>query len=276
MKMKIFGLIGLAGLMGLAACDRIAPEEYTVPVGGDTPQEWRGQRVYVEKYTGPRCVNCPAADRTLEAAHGVFGDHLVVVSVNSKTEQFGAPYSGEPDMRTAVGGEWESYWGDNMSLPAAFINRTAEQYNGAMSNIVGGVQEVVYGEPSATVEVSAELDGQTVGIDVDVEVLKALSGTVNLSLIVVEDSVAYAQLDGGTRVEGYVHNHMLRDVVGGTWGWALDLEGTAGERLSLSRSYTFTNADIVPANCKIVALLTDAATKEVLNCAECRISDESW
>lgn len=270
---RILMAMGFAALTALAACDRIAPEEYTVPMGGGDAPEWKGQRVYVEKYTGPRCVNCPAADRTLEAAHGVFGERLVVVSVNSKNDAFGAPYSGEPDMRTAVGGEWESYWGENMSLPVAFINRKSTQYSGAMSNIVGGIEGAVYAEPSVTVEVGATLSGTDVTIDVDIEVLKAMTGTVNLSLIVVEDSLAYKQLDGGAMVDGYVHNHMLRDVVGGTWGSALELDGTVGERKSLSRSYSFAGSVMVPANCKIVAMLTDAATKEVLNCAECRVEE---
>ncbi len=268
MKTRFLTLTVLAAAM-VAACDRIDPTEYTIPTGQD--REWNGQRVYIEKYTGPKCSNCPAADRTLEAAHEVYGDRVVVVSVNSMTDQFGAPMTGYPDMRTSVGAEWETYWGVS-NFPTAYIGRrSGTQYTGAMSNIVGGIEQVVWQEPKVGVEVEALLNGNEVAIDVDVEVLQAIEGDVNLSLIVTEDSLAYWQLDGSAPNAEYVHNHMLRDVVGGTWGTALGLEGTAGERKSLSRTYTVTNDDIKPLNCHIVALVTDAATKEVLNCAECRV-----
>lgn len=268
MKTRLLTFMALAAAM-LAACDTIDPSEYTIPTGQD--RQWNGQRVYIEKYTGPRCTNCPSADRTLESAHAVYGDRMVVVSVNSKTDQFGAPMTGYPDMRTDVGAEWETFWGVS-NFPTAYINRSgATQYIGAMSNIVGGIDQVVWQQPQVAVEVEAALSGNTVAIDVDVEVLQALGSAANLSLIVIEDSLAYWQLDGSSPNAEYVHNHMLRDVVGGTWGAALDLAGTVGERKSLSRTYTVSAAIENPLNCHIVALVSDAATKQVLNCAECRV-----
>ena len=78
--------------MCVVSCDKIEPGNYTVYAGA--PVVWEPgtafdavQRAYVEKYTGPKCSNCPLADVTLDAAHGQFGDRLAIVSINHPTGQ---------------------------------------------------------------------------------------------------------------------------------------------------------------------------------------------
>lgn len=264
--------MGLMGMMLVAACDKIPPEEYTIAAGGSGQQWAEGAVAYVEKYTGPRCTNCPEADRTLEAAHHIYGDRLVVVSVNTMSDAFGAPMTGNPDMRTEDGAVWEQHWGIS-SFPTAYVGRSGSQYTGDMRNITGGIEAVLTVAPSFSVSVSAAATGSSLAIDTEVKTLADYDGAVTLTLVLTEDSLAYWQLDGSTPNPNYVHNHMLRDVVTEPWGKSF-APAAAGASATDHTDYTVTNGDIVVENCNIVALVCDAASHKVLGCGQCRVSDE--
>lgn len=268
---KILMTMGLAGLMSLAACDKIDSDEYTVFAGSTA--EWTDgtavqnpvQRAYVEKYTGPRCTNCPAADRTLEALHEVQGSKLVIVSVNTKTDQFGAPMSGYPDMRTEDGAVWEDFWGVS-GFPTAYVNRdNSTAYTGAMASIGAAVQAVCDQNPVVALEGEVSGNGQ-ISVHVNLEFKQAYTDPLTLSLVLVQDSLAYWQIDGTTAVTDYVHNHMLRDVITDVWGADIDCTGAAGECRQATFSYTLPEG---MENWHVVALVSDKATRRVINSVQC-------
>lgn len=271
---KIFALLSLSVLL-VAACDKIELGEngtYSVFAGSNatwtdgTTIENPVQRAYVEKYTGPRCTNCPDADRTLDAAHEQFSSQLVIVSVNSKTE-LGQTLPSEPDMCTEDGSVWESSW-NIPNLPAAFINRTNTDnpYTGAMSNIVADIQQAIDQQPVVALKasVSGDID---VAIDINLQFLQDYTDPVVLSLILIQDSLAYFQIDGSDFVTDYIHNHMLRDVITDAWGADIECTGAAGE--SRKATFHYTLPENVRENWHIVALVSDKATRRVLNSAEC-------
>lgn len=262
-------------------CDKIEPGEngdYTIFAGSTaswtdgTPVATPVQCAYVEKYTGPKCSNCPSADITLEAAHEQYGDQLVLVSINHPTGQ-GVPFSGEPDLRTDDGNAWDTYFGIN-AIPAAYINRnTATQYQGAMSNIIGDIGTALQATPTVAIEVSATRSAK-IDISVNLQFLEAYSAPVTLTLAITEDGLAYKQLmPDGTRQDDYVHNHMLRDVITDVWGVDIDCTGNAGECRAATFSYNPTNGDINLENCHIVAFVSDKASRVVLNSASCIIEN---
>ena len=269
-------LIILAATMFFAACDKIAPDDYTTSVGGDG-DEWRNanvRRVYVEKYTGPKCPNCPAADVTLTAAHERFGDRLVIISVNHPTGQ-GEPFAGEPDMRTDAGNAWDSHFGIN-AIPAAYIDRnTATQYSGGMSNIIADIESTLKQSPQVGVELTATADGNTISITADVTLFSQIAGGLTLTLALTEDSLSYRQINGSEIEDNYVHNHMLRAVITDTWGNDIPVDGNAGEHVIGTFSHTLGDGDIDNlANCHIVALVSRKSDMRVLNSAECSIAGE--
>ena len=241
MKKIFLGIIGLMGLMGLTtACDKIEEGEYTVYDGAvvswtaGSPIANPVQRAYVEKYTGPRCSNCPTADATLAAIHN---ENVVVVSINHPTGQ-GMPFPGEPDMRTDGGTAWDQYFGIN-AIPAAYINRDrTTQYLGEMGNIVSALNTALGQEPTVALEVSA-VHGAKVDITVDLQFLRSYSNPVTLTAAIVEDSLVYKQLLPDNSVdETYAHNHMLRKVITGFWGRDIEANGSEGEALRGTLSFT--------------------------------------
>lgn len=276
MKKIFLGIIGLMGMMGLmTACDKIDSSEYTVYDGAVV--NWTAgsgianpvQRVYVEKYTGPKCSNCPMADQTLATIHN---DRVVMVSINHPTGQ-GVPFPGEPDMRTDGGTAWDQYFGIN-AIPAAYINRDrTTQYLGDMSTIVGAINSALNETPTVALEVSAAANGK-VEIEVEMQFLRQYDGAVTLTAAIIEDSLEYKQLlPDGTMQEDYAHHHMLRKVITGFWGRDIEANGTEGEALRGTLSFTPAE-DINLANSHIVVFVSDKSSRKVLNCASCGISYE--
>ena len=270
MKKTIISLCATALLF--AACDKIPVDQYTVGTDGSGSQ-WTNanvHRVYVEKYTGPKCPNCPAADVTLNEAHHRFGDRLVIISVNHPVGQ-GVPFPGDPDLRCDDGTTWDNYFGIN-AIPAAYINRDkSKQYTGPMSTITSDIETVINQAPQAGVEVTATASGDSISITVDVELFRQMNDGLTLTLALTEDSLVYRQSNNSEIDDNYVHNHMLRDVITDVWGNDIPMEGNVGEHKIGQFTYVVTNNDILLQNCHIVALVSRKSDRYVLNCAECTI-----
>lgn len=266
------GVIGIVGMMG---CDKIESEEYTVYDGAVITWSTGNaianpvQRAYVEKYTGPRCNNCPTADVTLGNIHNA---RVVMVSINHPTGQ-GLPYPNQPDLRTDGGTAWDQYFGIN-AIPAAYINRNMEnQYLGDMGTIGGGIDAALGATPVVALEATAT-SGSRIDVDINLEFLEDYSDPVTVTVALVEDSLKYRQLmPDGSIDDEYVHNHMLRKVVTGFWGRDVETSGKAGEALKGSLSFS-APADVVLENSHVVVFISDKSSRRVINCASSTISNQ--
>lgn len=267
--------MSLIGLMSFTGCDKIEPDQYTIYAGPQIVWEQGDATVapvqcaFVEKYTGPRCPNCPAADETLDAAHRQYGDRLVMVSINHPKGQ-GEPFPNQPDLRTVDGTAWDNYFGIN-AIPAAYLNRrTATQYSGAMSNINADIATAIAESPAVGVSVTATNNDGKVDITVNVVFAQTITTPLTMTLALTEDSLAYRQINGNEIINDYVHNHMLRDVITDVWGADIDCIGAAGEARKATITYTLPS-EVVAANCNIVAFVSDKQSREVLNSTACHI-----
>lgn len=263
----------------MAGCDKIDRNEYLTATGGNSAgSDWTNggtQRALVEKYTGPRCINCPLADETLDALHGQYHDNLVIVAITPYDNTMADPFPHQLDPRTAVGTTWAEYFGISR-LPAAYINRDqSTMYDGAMDNIGSAIGTVLAKEPYIDLSISATPDiltddtvGHNVTIKVGIEVLKTIEGPFTFTLLMTEDSLVYRQSspDGGV-ISDYPHNHILRDVLTSTWGEEIPLTGTAGEYRS--KTYNYTVADSINVrNCNFVGFISRKNDRTVINCCQ--------
>lgn len=262
--------------MCVVSCDKIELGNYTVYAGA--PVVWEPgtafdavQRAYVEKYTGPKCSNCPLADVTLDAAHGQFGDRLAIVSINHPTGQ-GVPFPNQPDLRTDDGTAWDTYFGIN-AIPAAYLNRDkAKQYSGSMDNITADISSAIGVSPVVGVDVTASVNNGKVEITASIVFAQAYTQPLTLTLALTEDSLPYKQIMPDNSIEAeYVHNHMLRDVITDVWGADIDCTGAAGEARKTTVTYTVSDPSIKLENCNIVAFVSDKTSRQVLNCAQTHI-----
>ncbi len=264
-----------------ASCDKIEPDangNYTVYAGPEIM--WsegsavadHGHNALVEKYTGPRCSNCPNADAALDAIHESLGSRLVVMSITHYQEE---PLAGL-DTRTDDGGEWARYFGVSYR-PTAMLNRT--NVNGqwdlfvgapAISGIGSSINAVGSEQAKVAIDVTATQTGDSTDITFNVELLADVDYPLNITLAVTEDSLKYPQLTPTGTDPEYSHNHILREVITDLWGVEVTSSASAGKIYQGRIKVALKSVEDVK-NAHIVAFATDAATRQVLNCAQCEV-----
>ena len=266
--------------MFFAACDKIEEDQYLIYSGSTaTWQEGThiaspANRVFLEKYTGMRCTNCPQADTTIAALQATYGNNLVVVAVHA-LDAFAKPYTGNEDLRTEAGNTWVKNFGIN-SLPKILINRNNEQLsaNAAATAIEAELAKT----QTVAMELTTKYNNSTRKVEItpNIEFLQDVEGPLTLTLLITEDSILGKQASGSTHIENYVYNHVLRTAITDLWGVDIETSYNAGECVKGTFNFTlpetWDNGKVpVPAKCHVVAFVSDKNSKQILQSAESRI-----
>ena len=275
--MKKISFLLIACLCLFASCDKV--ETFTV-FSGSTGTWYDGagvadhsQRAFLEKYTGPRCPNCPTADEVISTALGKYGEQLIAIAVHDSS-YFGKPL-GDVDLRTDDGNTWSQFLGvfSAGSYPTARLNRTVSGSSFEVINPVSGfdskIDAILASEPLLALEVGSTLDGRDAAIDVNLEFLNTIAEPTTLTLIIIEDSIVAPQtLPDGSHDEAYVHNHILRDVITDVWGADVDADGQAGTKRYVRFDYQVPETYRLE-HCHIVAFVSYKGSRQIINAAEC-------
>ncbi len=87
---------------------------------GDTSAPPR--TVLLEEFTGVKCVTCPQASERVHELDSIHGERLAVIAYHVH-DILGAPFSGDPDLRTEQGQLlYEQFWTGG-SLPVGMVDR---------------------------------------------------------------------------------------------------------------------------------------------------------
>lgn len=223
-------IIGSICLM-LTACDHIAESdrlydsiiEDIEPIEGqeDDTQETVKRMVLLEDFTGQKCINCPNATKEIELIQELFPNKVAAVAIHGGSNGF----SGNANLvglATETAKEYYNKWGLGDTQPIGMVNRHEPP--------------IIYQEWSATVkkelekpvplrlEGSAALADNTITIQIKAE---GINGTVTgkLQVWLLEDGIkAFQKMPNGTINYDYIHNHVFRTAVNGTWGKDISLE----------------------------------------------------
>ena len=283
----------IAALFVFAGCDKIEPSEdgtYTVYSGA--VGEWEDcealadhtHRVWIEKYTGPRCTNCPTADEVIHdiLEQSQYSGKVVATAIHA-TNVFGYPIGESPDLRIPEGEAWsEFFFGNAAAFPSVILNR---QKNGSTYNVINPTApftsdiDAIIAEPAyVAMAVDAYFDEQAgkLSITSKVELLNDIvfsnpTDDLTLTVLIIEDSlIATQRMPSGGEDEAYVHNHVLRGLVTDKWGLDIDIEHLSGE----ARKVTL-RADLPEGcrkeNCQVVAFVSDKTSRIIYNVATCPI-----
>lgn len=266
----LFGIVVL-----LSSCDKIEPPYYYMQFDEDVTVEFPPldeskvyRKLYMEEFTGHRCVNCPAGHEVIEQLKNQYGDTLVVVGIHYGTlakPQSSGLYT--YDFRTAEGNTLGEYFNID-AIPSAIINRGYE-LGGWQRDEWANVLRNQSREVSAALQLINEYDPelQTVKANVKVTALKRSNVPYNLILFLIEDGVVKPQKNGTENIEDYVHNHVLRATFNQQpMGMQLN-DGAVlepGSSCVYASTLDMSNTDWVPGNCSVVAVLYDYELHEVL------------
>ena len=217
MKVNIF--ISSLLCMLFVACDHIAEGDRLIEVV--TIPTATTRTVLLEDFTGQRCVNCPTGTEVIEQLQEAYGDQLIAVGIHSGPLGFSGNAK-NIGLATDLGDEYYNHWKLEYQ-PVGLVNRQgALNYTDWTAEVVkqlGFVSKI-------KLELEAKLEAEQILIDVKAQ---NLGGDYKgkLQVWVLEDGiVAMQSMPDGTINREYVHNHVLRTAVNGTWGDTVDLKET--------------------------------------------------
>ena len=282
------------------SCDKIDPP-YTEPLNinpGDTSNTGdtavtRLRKVLVEDYTGHTCGNCPKAADAADAVANLYGNKVVILGVHAGF--FATPVPPAPlppgapsgsystDFRTTEGTTYDSpqYFGiSTVGNPNGMINR--KEFNGnrvvSYTNWAGAVQTLLNDSADVGSKIILEYNEATrnVSIKVKAKIYNPVNENLKLILIISESGIISWQTDYGlpnNHVPDYVHNHVMRGTVNGTWGDPfINAMAPAGTFIEKDYSFNLNNA-FVDDNCSVLAIIYKENSLEVVQADEVKIKN---
>jgi thiol-disulfide isomerase/thioredoxin len=193
-----------------------------------------GKNVLLVDFTGQRCVNCPKANEEIEKLQEQYGgDTVIAVGMHSGPPGFKGN-SKVLGLATDLGDTYYNYWGIEYQ-PTGVIDYLGKfDYPAWAATVTEQLQKTT----TVTINATAEGEGTDLHGSVTVEFSDELVRG-NLQLWLVEDSITALQSmpDGSVNKE-YLHMHVFRDAVNGTWGTDLTSINSATWNPTMNYEYT--------------------------------------
>lgn len=219
MKIKnlFLGVATAAMAMAAASCSNIDEGDRLIYV---KPAEV-GRAILIEDFTGQRCINCPTGTEIINGIVDTYGeDNVIAVGVHSGPLGF-AGNSKTVGLMTDTGNEYYTRWDkeNKMGQPWVVFNRKTSP-DSHYNNWAAMVGTIISEKANLSVKIANAYDAATRTLTTTVGA-DGVNGTVNgkLQVWIVEDGVKALQMmpDGSANKE-YIHNHVFRAAVNGTWG----------------------------------------------------------
>lgn len=205
--------------MAAASCSNIDEGDRLIYV---KPAEVE-RAILIEDFTGQKCINCPTGTEIINGIVDTYGeDNVIAVGIHSGPLGF-AGDSKTVGLMTDTGNEYYTRWDkeNKMGQPWVIFNRKTSP-DSHYNNWAAMVGTIISEKANLSVNIANAYDAATrtltttVGAEAD-----GVNGTVNgkLQVWIVEDGVKALQMmpDGKSNKE-YIHNHVFRAAVNGTWG----------------------------------------------------------
>lgn len=241
MKIKnlFLGVATAAMAMAAASCSNIDEGDRLIYV---KPAEV-GRAILIEDFTGQRCINCPTGTEIINSIVDTYGeDNVIAVGVHSGPLGF-AGNSKTVGLMTDTGNEYYTHWDkeNKMGQPWVIFNRKTSP-DSHYNNWAAMVGTIISEKANLSVKIANAYDAATRTLTTTVGA-DGVNGTVNgkLQVWIVEDGVKALQMmpDGKSNKE-YIHNHVFRAAVNGTWGE--DVTVKEGETTTKQYSYKLPEA----------------------------------
>jgi len=253
-----FVIIGFS----LTSCDKVEAPYKEKIVKPNTEK-----KVLLEDFTGHKCVNCPAAHDLAHDLTDAYGeDNLIVVAIHAGF--FATPSNGgfEYDFRTEAGNEYATFYGVQ-AYPSGMVDQVNVSGNYLLDKDQWGAKVAQQFEeiPQIGIGITTNLNGNNLSGEIKMDFLTDINQATSLQIWITEDSIVKPQIIPGGEDEAYVHMHVLRAAINGTWGEELPSANYSAET---SETLSFSNYqlgdDWVPKNLSLVALVYDNETKKVI------------
>lgn len=271
-KSGIITALAAAAIFGgsLTSCDEVKENDRYIDMGEITAK----RTVLLEEFTGQFCNNCPKAHKVIENIVELYGENIVAVSIHAGRQSIGENENSQIlGLRVDEGNEYASHWGI-LEYPNGIINRSS----GAKGHAEW--QTIIRQEMEKTTIVEIVLNAVYDPTKNKVIINTTLSPGANFDgrfqVWVTESGIVAPQTGNMAEVgfsykADYVHNHVFRDAVNGTWGEEITLITRKPETLihefEVKEDWNISNMSIV------VFLYNDE--EGVIQASECHITPKT-
>ncbi len=278
-----------SGLCILSSCDYInkplekepiivaancgAAYKITTSVGPAT------RKVLIEDYTGHECGNCPAAAIVAGNILTSNPNDVIVLSVHAGYFADVNPAPFEADYKTPAGNDWNTFFGIT-SNPNGMISRKdfiAGTHIKTYSSWATEVSTIIGLPAQAKITLVSKYDtlASCYSVDVKTKFLQNLTPNFAVSLVLMEEELIGTQKDYSQPtpiVLNYVHKHMMRGALNGTWG---DQLNTAPVAMNDSVTKTISNVVFNPTydlnKLYVIAYVYNKTTYEVVQVEKVKV-----
>jgi hypothetical protein len=202
--------------------------------------------VLLEDFTGQRCINCPMANDEIKLLQEQYGeDNVIAVSIHSGPLGFHTTpkFAG---LSTDIGDEYFNYWKLDYQPVGMIDRRGACEYTTWNTRIREELEKTAPVDIKITILSDGNVLANVTGVDGNT--------TGKLQLWLTEDNVtAFQMMPDGTRDDNYLHQHVLRAAINGTWGE--DIRVNEGETVSTKAYALPTSSEWKTADLYVVAFV---------------------
>lgn len=272
---KLFLTAGLIFTLSLFSCDEV-PDDYLETKGNQKVDTAYVKKVLIEDFTGFRCGSCPYSHQEAARLYEEYGGNVIIMAVHAS--YYAEPTPSHPyDFRTETATEWENFFGiSSNGYPNGMVNRKgylSSSYIKKHDSWQGEVDEILAEKPIVSLDVSAIYLKEKRQILAFVTYMynDKLDKYHNLNVCILEDSIVQYQKwynHEPEDINDYVHNHVFRASLNGTWGDKLNTQ------LGI-KTYSYTipvEKDWRPEKLKVVAFISDVGNSyEVFQAVEASV-----
>jgi len=278
---SIISIIPLFMLLLIIACDKIEPPYKSTNT--DNTDTLPKRKFLLEEFTGHTCPNCPQGAIVAQQLKNLYGERLVLISIHYA--DFAEPGTGEfaYDFRSSTGNEIGDFFAPQ-AFPAGLVSRTgwtSTQNLAVLDKDAWGakIESLKNIAPLVSIEMTNTYGAgtKTVNSVVEVDALQNFSGTYKIAAYITEDSIVHAQVTQNDPVHtdniihDYVHRHVLRGSMSGTWGDTLVSGNAVNGDQFVKEFSTVLNAGWNENHCYVVAFIYDASNYEIIQVEERKI-----
>lgn len=292
MKKQFLNLfLGLAVVaVSLSSCSKKSedggstdPKTTTEFLASTTPSN---RVALLEDFTGVRCGFCPDGHVKAKAVADKYPGKFIILAVH-ESGSYSQPTAGWMNFQTTFAkpintqAKISGYPAGSISrFPASTLGQTAQISGGmAMSRSAwdAATAKVIAMPAPVNIGTKATFDAATRLLTVKVDMYYTSDESANINNVnvwLLQDKIISKQSGGLPDANAYEQNHVVRDMLTGTWGEAISDSKAIGSKVTKTYTYTVpeyyngTTADgggaVVVSNLKVVTFVAKGQT-EILN-----------
>ncbi len=262
-----------AGMLTLAAvsCDNVKESDRLI----DYPLPEASKTVLIQEFTGQRCSNCPDGAQVIHGLQETYPDNIIAVCLHPDGPEYTRPLGPNLGLISETATEYYQYFRPTAFPFALFDGEPTPESNNYQAWSTNAIALLSEAAP-ANIEVEATYDAdRKVEVIANVDFVGDYAGPLNISFWMMENGIVGMQTTSTGREPQYVHNHVLRTSLNGTWGSSLGSGFTLMQQIESGAKLDNPDAGWKLENCQMVVFLSDPSSHKVLQAALADLTPKS-